>query len=138
MLSDCPKRRQRTAAFTLIEVMLTTVVVTTSLVMVFRGLSVCMHAAKRSERYTTAAMLVQRKIAELEIEDTIEARTEEGDFQEEGYPDFRWRVEIRDAEDVDTLGLYEATITVSWPVGESEREIRIVRLFAERTEEDQA
>jgi len=117
--------------------MLTTVVVTTSLVMVFRGLSVCMQAAKRSERYTTAAMLAQRRIAELEIADTIEARTEEGDFDEEGHPEFRWNIEIQDAEDADTLGLYEATITVSWPVGDGEREIKVVRLFAERTAEDQ-
>ena len=122
------RRRQCASGFTLVEVIITAAVLTTSLVMIFRGLSVCMQAAKRSERYTVAAMLVQHKIAELEIEEELDNGEEQGDFEEQGHPGLRWRVVIEDAEDVENL--QKVTITVSWPAGQSEQNIEVVRLFA--------
>jgi len=122
-----------TSGFTLIEVLLAAVILTTGIAIVFRGFSTGLRAASFAEKETIAALLAQTLITNVESEETLSVGTEEGDFEDqyEGeYPGYRWRIEVDESEDETTSGLYEVKITVFWPNGENEREITITRLVA--------
>lgn len=127
----------RKTGFTLIEVLLAVALLTTALVLTMQGFSTCLRAAKLSERYTIATLLAQRKIADLEMVESLEATQEEGDFaDEEGnpYPEYRWSTEVVASSDVSDL--YEATVTITWVDRGRERAIEVVRLFAQPGQEE--
>ncbi len=127
------------AGFTLLEVMLAVSILATALVLTLDGFSTSMRAAKLSERYTVANMLLQRKIADLELLDAIETGEEDGDFADEDgnddYPGYRWTTEVVESEDID--GLLEATVKITWQDRGHERSAKVVRLFAKPSNEEQ-
>jgi general secretion pathway protein I len=124
-----PTADGRATGFTLIEVLLAIVILTTGLVLVFEGFSVGLRAASIADKETTATLVAQRLIADLETQEALSVGTEEGEYEED-YPGYRWRLEIQESAD-GISGLYEVQMTVTWTQGDREREITVTRLIAQ-------
>jgi len=114
--------------FTLVEVLLAIVILTTGLILVFQGFGVGVRAASLAEKETTACLLAQRVIADLEMQETLTAGTDQGEFEED-YPGYRYETEITESAEVS--GLYEVRIMVFWVQGDQEREITVTKLMTQ-------
>jgi general secretion pathway protein I len=104
--------------FTLLEVMIAIAVLAISLTVIYGSQSQSVSLATEAKFNTTASLLLNMKVAELESGITP-LRSDEGDFED--LPDFSWKMEVEDAdlggaefgEELD--GSFKmARITVSW------------------------
>lgn len=80
------------------------------------------RSAGLAAEYEQAALLAERRLAEVEAEGSTALVNESGDFAEE-YPDYRWEQEVVAGE---VEGLSELRLTVRWGSGEPQRNITIV------------
>jgi general secretion pathway protein I len=113
------KREVRRAGFTLLEVMIAVAILAITLTVLFGSQSQSLSLAVEAKFNTRAMFLLGQKFAELEG-GFLELQNEEGDFGDE-YPDFRWKVEINDAdlpelESLDNLELplKQVALTIFW------------------------
>ena len=81
--------------FTLLEVMVAMAILAIALVAVFQSQSQSVSMAGRTRFLTTASLLAQGKMAELEATDPKEISSSSGSFSED-FPDYFWRVELTD------------------------------------------
>ena len=81
--------------FTLMEVMIAMAILAITLVAVFQSQSQSVSMATEVRFLTTASLLAQGKMAEIDKMDPREIVSMSGDFRE-GFPDYAWRVEVTD------------------------------------------
>ena len=103
------KRQTRRSGFTLLEVMIAMAILAIALVAVFQSQSQSISMAGSSRFLTTASLLAQSKMTEIEAVDMKDVKTENGDFGE-GFPDYIWRVEVKDTE-LENVKKIEMTVT---------------------------
>jgi len=94
-----PLRRAVSArGFTLLEVMIAMAILAIALVTVYQSQSQSISMAGSSRFLTTASLLAQGRMAEIDAADDPRQVAEgNGDFGEE-FPGYQWRVEIGDTE----------------------------------------
>ena len=80
-----------------------------SLVAVFQSQSQSISMAGDSRFLTTASLLAQSKMTEIEAVEMTDVKTEKGDFGAE-FPDYIWRVEVKDTE-LENVKKIEMTVT---------------------------
>ena len=80
-----------------------------SLVAVFQSQSQSISMAGDSRFLTTASLLAQSKMTEIEAVGMTDVKTEKGDFGAE-FPDYIWRVEVKDTE-LENVKKIEMTVT---------------------------
>jgi type II secretion system protein I len=114
----------RRRGFTLLEVIVSLVVLTTGLVMVMEAFTVGLRASAAADRRTMAALLLQDKMEELKKEPLLTAGSDEGDFGED-FADYNWRVDISETE---TPGLVHVEVTVMWEGRRGEDELGLITL----------
>ena len=85
----------KAAGFTLLEVMVAMAILALTLVAVFQLQSQSISLAGESRFRTSAALLAQSKMADIEAAAGLATRKEEGDFGPD-YPQYSWRLEISD------------------------------------------
>jgi len=128
-----PRTSQQTAhgrrGFTLLEVLLAVAILTTGLVIVFQGFSTGLRAASFAQKETTAALLAQTLITEIEMEEGVTLGTEEGEFEED-FAGYRWRTDVTESDEA-VSGLYEVRIAVLWIDAGRERELTVTKLVAQ-------
>jgi general secretion pathway protein I len=95
--------------FTLLEVMIAVAILAITLVTVFKSQSQSISMAGNARFLTTASLLAQSKIAELEVMDMKNVRTENGDFGQE-FPDYEWRMIVKETE-IDAVKKIELMVT---------------------------
>jgi general secretion pathway protein I len=103
------KRRMQHRGFTLMEVMIAMAILAIALVTVFQSQSQSISMAGSSRFLTTASLLAQSKMVEIEAVDMKDVKGENGDFGE-GVPDYVWRVEVKDTE-MENVKKIELTVT---------------------------
>ena len=81
--------------FTLMEVMIAMSILAITLVAVFQSQSQSISMATEVRFLTTASLLAQGKMAEIDKMDPREIVSVSGDFRE-NFPDYAWRVEVTD------------------------------------------
>jgi general secretion pathway protein I len=81
--------------FTLLEVMIAMAILAISLVAVFRSQSQSVAMAGEARFLTTASLLAQSKMAEIESMKPQDLSNGNGGFGED-FPDYQWRIEIKD------------------------------------------
>jgi len=97
---------------------------------VFGSQSQSLSLASESKFNTTAALLAQSKMAEIEILDSKDLASDSGDFGED-FPDYHWDLTVRDvtfagAEDV-LDHLKQIDLSLSW--GEHDQYQYRIRLY---------
>jgi type II secretion system protein I len=85
--------QKKTAGFTLLEVMVAMAILAMALVAIYQLQSQSISLAVESRFKTSAALLAQSKMAEVETAAILSNHTEEGDFGPD-YPQYGWRLEI--------------------------------------------
>lgn len=107
--------------FTLLEVMVSMAIIAIALTAVLGSQSQSVSFATEAKFTTTAALLAQGKMAELEAMNPEDLASDSGDFGED-FPDYSWEVTLGDVffsepENVSNH-LQQIDLTVSW--GEEE------------------
>jgi general secretion pathway protein I len=95
--------------FTLMEVMIAMAILAIALVTIFQSQSQSISMTGNSRFLTTASLLAQGKMAEIELIEMKDVRTDSGNFGD-GFPDYSWRVELKDT-DFDVVKKIELTVT---------------------------
>lgn len=86
-----------TKGFTLIEVMIAMAILAAVLVVVFQLQSQSISISTDSRFMTTAALLAQSKMAEVEAGSIMDTNTKDGDFGTD-FPDYTWHLDIGDTQ----------------------------------------
>ena len=89
------------AGFTLLEVMVSVAIIGIALVTLIGSQSQSISIATISRFETTASLLARKKMTELALAGFDDLHSTDGDFGEE-FPQFRWKVEVRDLGEEDT------------------------------------
>jgi len=96
----------------------------------------CIGAATRSTslaaEYTTAALLAQQRLAEIEAQpDQLSSGDQQGDFGE-AFPGYTWHQTV---ETTDLSGLVRVTLTIEWPSGATRRSAQFVTYEQTQTQQ---
>jgi general secretion pathway protein I len=83
-----------------------------ALVAVYQSQSQSISMASDSRFLTTASLLAQSRMAEIDVTDTRQMITTDGDFGE-AFPDYRWQVEVGNVEEIQLLKRITLTVTNS-------------------------
>ena len=121
--------RRRTAGFTLAEVLVALVVLTSGLLIISQGFLTGGTASVRAQQLTIASSLADAKMAEIEGAIVPFSASTSGTFELEGEPDYAWELK---PESTATAGLTKVTLTVKWKERSEERTFDLVRLLTER------
>jgi general secretion pathway protein I len=95
--------------FTLLEVMIAMAILAITLVTVFQSQSQSVSMESQARFLTTASLLAQGKMAELEAADAQDLKSGSGDFGD-NFPDYVWEVEVKDSE-IATLKRIDMVVT---------------------------
>lgn len=107
---------KKDSGFTLLEVMIAVAIIAIVLVAVFGSQSQSLSLANDAKFSTTAALLAQRKIAEVEAESSLDLISTSGDFGED-FPEYQWELNISDIpiSELESLDyLKQVDVTVRW------------------------
>jgi general secretion pathway protein I len=83
------------SGFTLLEVMVAIAIIAITLVAVFGSQSQSLSLANEAKFSTTAALLAQSKMAEIEAVHPEDLASDSGDFGE-NFPNYHWNLTVRD------------------------------------------
>ena len=90
-------KQNKQSGFTLMEVMIATAILAIALVAVFQSQSQSISMSTDSRFMTTASLLAQSKMVEVEAASTLANHNEDGDFGPD-YPQYTWRLEVGDTQ----------------------------------------
>ncbi|HSV72235.1 MAG TPA: type II secretion system minor pseudopilin GspI [Chthonomonadales bacterium] len=123
MLCRSRGRRRCARGFTLIEMVVATIVLFIGGVAALSCMGLATRAIGSARDHQTAAVLAQDRLAQMSLSAAdLTAGDEEGTFGDE-HPGFAWQQSI---ESTDVTGLLRVTLTVSWPVGTRSRSVAFV------------
>jgi general secretion pathway protein I len=91
------EERDQKRGFTLLEVMVALSIIAIVLVSVYRMHAQTVSMNNEVRFYSTAPMLAQIKMAEIESESLEDIGDDSGDYGDE-FPDYRWNIVIDDVE----------------------------------------
>lgn len=83
--------------FTLLEVMIAMAILATTLVVVFQSQSQSVSMASIARFETTASLLAQAKMSEIEAASPEDVISDNGDFGGD-FPDYSWQVDVTETE----------------------------------------
>jgi len=115
--------------FTLLEVMIAVSIIAIVLVAVFGSQSQSLSLANDAKFNTTAALLAQGKMAEVEMENSLDMGATSGDFGED-FPEYQWELRISEVPLTGTEGLEyikQVDVIVHW--GDRDKRRYALRLY---------
>ncbi|MBA4423163.1 MAG: hypothetical protein C0390_08705 [Syntrophus sp. (in: bacteria)] len=98
--------------FTLLEVMIAMAILAIALVSVYQSQSQSLSMASDSRFLTTASLLAQGRMAEIDAASPLQMANGKGDFGE-AFPDYKWEMEVGDVEEIPLLKRIVLTVTNS-------------------------
>ncbi len=121
-------RRSRETGFSLLEVLLASVILATGVLVVSQGFSLGVRSAAVGRQYTEGVLLAQSRLAELMLEDDLDVVDSEGDFETSSLQGARWTFAT---EDTETTGVVRVTVTVRGGGDWGERQVTLSALRPE-------
>ena len=121
-LSGAPAGDRRSAGFTLLELVIATMLLVIGLVAITRAYTRGLASTEQSEAYMTATLLAREKLAELEGTQELQNGTESGDVAEP-YEGYRWETAIGDESVVENMK--RIRIAISWHRDPYEHQVEI-------------
>jgi general secretion pathway protein I len=120
----------RCHGFTLLEVMIAMAIIAIVLTAVLGSQSQSVSLASEAKFNTTAALLAQSKMAEMEAKKPVDLTSDSGDFGED-FPGYTWNATVTDVMSVGPVdvsdNLKQIDLAVSW--GEEELYKYHLRLY---------
>ena len=116
----CPRSRE--TGFSLLEVLLASVILATGVLVISQGFSLGARSAAVGRQYTQAVLLAQSRLVELMLEEDLGVLDTQGEFEDAALPEARWSFAV---EDTDTTGLVLVTVTVRWGGDWGERQVSL-------------
>jgi general secretion pathway protein I len=107
---------RRHLGFTLLEVMIAVTIIAIVVVAIFGSQSQSLSLANDAKFNTTAALLAQRKMAEVETASSLDVSAASGDFGED-FPEYQWELNISKVPLTGTEGLEyikQVDVIVHW------------------------
>jgi len=92
---------KKDSGFTLLEVMIAIAIIAITLVAVFGSQSQSLSLATEAKFSTTAALLAQSKMAEIEAVNPEDLASDSGDFGE-NFPNYHWNLTVSDVSFIGT------------------------------------
>ena len=123
------KREGRRRGFLLIELLAATVILSTALLVLSRAFSNSARLLQRASSQLRAATLLEEKLSEYEMKQTLSAGSEEGTFPLSG--SYRWSAEIRKRPEP---SLYQVAVTVSWQEVRRPQSVTVTALLEKSSE----
>ncbi len=102
-------KMKSSSGFTLLEVMLAMAILAIALVAVFQSQSQSISMVGQARFATTASLLAQSKMAEVETMDPGEINADSGDFGDD-FPDYSWKIDVTETQ-VENVKKIEVTVT---------------------------
>jgi general secretion pathway protein I len=99
---------KKKAGFTLLEVMIAMAILAIALVAVFQMQSQSISMASESRFMTTASLLAQSKMTEIEAGKSLENQSQKGDFAPD-HPEYAWTIQVTDTR-IDKLKKIEVNV----------------------------
>ena len=96
--------------FTLLEVMIAMAILAITLVTIYQSQSQSISMASSSRFLTTASLLAQGRMAQIDAADPREVVSAKADFGEE-FSDYTWQVEVGDVKEIPLLKRIALTVT---------------------------
>jgi len=87
--------QKKASGFTLMEVMIAMTILAIALVAIFQSQSQSISMSTDSRFMTTASLLAQSKMVEVEVASTLDNQSKDGDFGPD-YPQYIWHLEVGD------------------------------------------
>lgn len=113
-------KKNKNSGFTLLEVMVAMAIIAIALTAVLGSQSQSVSLASEAKFSTTAPLLAQSKMAEIEMADTNDLADDSGDFGED-FPGYTWQLSVKEAafEEPENVSdrLRQVDLKISW--GES-------------------
>lgn len=139
------RRTQREDGFLLFEVMVTVAILSLGLILILRSFTTSLAAARTSQDYMRACLLVEEKMWELEeeAETTRKVTTtpSKGEFMPTNEEDrwrenFSWEIATNDLRDEEggEAPLDEVTVIVTWKEGGRKREVGLTTYLVNEEE----
>ena len=100
----------RCGGFTLLEVMIAMAILAITLVALYQSQSQSISMASDSRFLTTASLLAQTRMAEIDAADPRSVVSANGDFGDD-YPGYTWRLEVSAVEELPLLKRMTLTVT---------------------------
>jgi general secretion pathway protein I len=121
---------KRNSGFTFLEVMVAIAIIAITLVAVFGSQSQSLSLANEAKFSTTAALLAQSKMAEIEAVNPEDLASDSGDFGE-NFPNYHWNLTVQDISFVgaDEVLSYLKQIDLSLFYGEQSQYQYGLRLY---------
>ena len=119
------------SAFTLIEVLVTMVLMAIVLPVAMRGMSIAVATASNAKHKAAAVSLAQAKLNEIVQEVSAQDTSQEngsGDFSPD-FPAYQWTCQ---SQNDPNLGLTELTMTVSWSERGRQKDFELSTLIMEQ------
>jgi len=121
--------------FTLVEVLVTLLLLGIVLPTIMRGISMASTVASDAHRRTEAAGLAQAKLAEIVADDLWENGNLSGDFSPD-FPQYHWQANVQPwAGDQSGVGLQQIDLTISWEARNRQQSMIFSSLAYERTQQ---
>ena len=122
--------RKEDPGFTLLEVMVAIALIAIALTAVLGSQSQSVSLAGEARFNTTATLLAQSKMAQIELQDPEDLTADSGDFEED-FPGYTWHLSVSDVmldrpENVSDH-LKQVDLTISW--GEDEQLQYALRVY---------
>ena len=119
--------------FTLLEVMIAVAIIAIACTAILGSQSQSVSLASEAKFYTTATLLAQGKMAEIEIKRGQDLMSDSGDFGED-FPGYSWRLDVQDPPSVEPEGisalLKQMDLIVTWGVeGRYQYRLRLYGFF---------
>jgi len=129
-------RNNKSGGFTLLEVMMAISIIAIALTAVLGSQSQSVALAGEARFKTTAPLLAQNKMAEMEAMNPVDLASDSGDFGDD-FPGYTWTVTVDDVMfDGSMIGsdyLKQIDLTVSWGQGEMyQYNLRLYRFFLKK------
>ncbi|MCD6138391.1 MAG: prepilin-type N-terminal cleavage/methylation domain-containing protein [Deltaproteobacteria bacterium] len=123
-------RFQKSPGFTLLEVMVAMAIIAIALTAVLGSQSQSVSLATEAKFSTTAVLLAQHKLAEIEAEKIGDLTSGSGDFGED-FPGYRWNLRVTDTsfDELEEISdrFKQIDLIVSW--GEDDQYQYALRLY---------
>jgi prepilin-type N-terminal cleavage/methylation domain-containing protein len=112
--------RGQSRGFTLIEVLVSVMLLAVVLPTVMGGVSLSLRAAESSKFKAQASSLAQAKLSELQAQNQWDTQRMAGDFGT-SYPQYRWTAQLTNFDGT----LQQLDVTVFWRQREQERSVAL-------------